>query len=165
MFFFQEALAGQCDPQSALEANSPSDVNVFCNLVDLYNDLLTTHHCEHIARWLPGLSHAIISQSIKFPLISGFYKLLSAVLQAADTIHYFKCSTSNRENSEQVMQLLDRFIVDLLVQLQQYKGDLQMSCLQVILSAPVQLIQSIIHLQAHDTFGLNQLSKALQVTY
>lgn len=158
-------MGGQCDPQSSLEANSPNDINVFCNLVELYSDLLTTHHCKHISRWLLELSRSIVSCSVKFPLISGFYKLLSAVLQTANTIEYFDYSTNNREEREQVLHFINGFIVDLLVQLHQYKGDLQMSCLQVILSTPVQLVQLIVHLQAPNMFGLDQLSKALQVTY
>ncbi|KAG8300608.1 hypothetical protein J6590_072784 [Homalodisca vitripennis] len=80
----------KADPESSLRGTKPEDHNILCNLANLYKDLLRAMDGEQLTRWLPELITTIINHSVQLPLVSGFYKLLAAVLGVADRTNYFQ---------------------------------------------------------------------------
>ncbi|XP_046676474.1 DNA-dependent protein kinase catalytic subunit-like [Homalodisca vitripennis] len=89
-----EELEMKADPESSLRGTKPEDHNILCNLANLYKDLLRAMDGEQLTRWLPELITTIINHSVQLPLVSGFYKLLAAVLGVADRTNYFQVCVS-----------------------------------------------------------------------
>lgn len=140
-----EASAGfmpSSDPTANLMPNKPKDFIAFINLVDFCSDLLPSRNPEYFAQWMYPLCHELILQSIRFPLVSGFYKLLSLSLSIAKKIHYFQDlkqgpksvggGGSTMENA--CFSLLAKFGKEVCVRMKQYKDELLAACLMFTLS-------------------------------
>lgn len=56
----------------------------------IYSALLPSKNPEYFAQWVYPLCHELVLQSIRFPLVSGFYKLLSLSMVIAKKIRYFQ---------------------------------------------------------------------------
>ncbi|XP_048062032.1 LOW QUALITY PROTEIN: DNA-dependent protein kinase catalytic subunit-like [Megalobrama amblycephala] len=131
------------DPTANLMPNKHKDFIAFINLVDFCSDLLPSINPEYFAQWMHPLCHKLILQSIHFPLVSGFYKLLSLSMSIAKKIHYFQDpkqgpksvgvgAGSTVENA--CFSLLAKFGKEVCVRLKQYKDELLAACLMFILS-------------------------------
>uniref|UniRef100_A0A3B4GTT0 DNA-dependent protein kinase catalytic subunit n=1 Tax=Pundamilia nyererei TaxID=303518 RepID=A0A3B4GTT0_9CICH len=66
------------------------DFTAFINLVDFCSELLLNKHMEYFHSWMYPLSHELILHSIRNPLVSGFYKLLSVTMKIAKRIKYYQ---------------------------------------------------------------------------
>ncbi|XP_056629192.1 DNA-dependent protein kinase catalytic subunit isoform X2 [Triplophysa dalaica] len=129
------------DPTANLMASKPKDFIAFVNLVDFCSELLPSRNPEYFGQWMYPLCHELILQSIRFPLVSGFYKLLSLSMGVSKKIHYFQdlkegpkaaasgCSTKNASFS-----LLTKFGKEVCVRMKQYKDELLAACLMFVLS-------------------------------
>uniref|UniRef100_A0A671MAS8 DNA-dependent protein kinase catalytic subunit n=1 Tax=Sinocyclocheilus anshuiensis TaxID=1608454 RepID=A0A671MAS8_9TELE len=113
------------DPTANLMPNKPKDFIAFINLVDFCSELLPSRNPEYFAQWMHPLCHELILQSIRFPLVSGFYKLLSLSMGIAKKIHYFQNAC---------FSLLAKFGKEVCVRMKQYKDELLAACLMFILS-------------------------------
>uniref|UniRef100_A0A9J8AJD6 DNA-dependent protein kinase catalytic subunit n=1 Tax=Cyprinus carpio carpio TaxID=630221 RepID=A0A9J8AJD6_CYPCA len=124
------------DPTANLMPNKPKDFIAFINLVDFCSELLPSRNPEYFAQWMYPLCHELILQSIRFPLVSGFYKLLSLSMGIAKKIHYFQSKSvgggSTMENA--CFSLLAKFGKEVCVRMKQYKDELLAACLMFILS-------------------------------
>lgn len=56
----------------------------------LCSELLLNTHVEYFQSWMYPLSHELILHSIRNPLVSGFYKLLSVGMKIAKRIKYYQ---------------------------------------------------------------------------
>ena len=56
----------------------------------LCSELLLTKHVEYFHSWMYPLSHELILHSIRNPLVSGFYKLLSVTMKIAKRTKYYQ---------------------------------------------------------------------------
>lgn len=63
---------------------SASHCSPFCS------ELLLNKHVEYFQSWMYPLSHELILHSIRNPLVSGFYKLLSVTMKIAKRIKYYQ---------------------------------------------------------------------------
>uniref|UniRef100_A0A3B4GWP3 DNA-dependent protein kinase catalytic subunit n=1 Tax=Pundamilia nyererei TaxID=303518 RepID=A0A3B4GWP3_9CICH len=79
------------DPTAHLLPNKVKDFTAFINLVDFCSELLLNKHMEYFHSWMYPLSHELILHSIRNPLVSGFYKLLSVTMKIAKRIKYYQC--------------------------------------------------------------------------
>ncbi|XP_051572291.1 DNA-dependent protein kinase catalytic subunit-like isoform X3 [Myxocyprinus asiaticus] len=129
------------DPTANLMPNKPKDFIAFVNLVDFCSELLSSLNPEFFAQWMYPLCHELILRSIRFPLVSGFYKLLSLSMCIAKKIHYFQDlkkgpksvgAGSSMENA--CFSLLRKFGKEVCVRMKQYKDELLAACLMFILS-------------------------------
>lgn len=55
-----------------------------------HSELLLKRHVEYFQSWVYPLSHELILHSIRNPLVSGFYKLLSVAMRVAKKIKYYQ---------------------------------------------------------------------------
>lgn len=55
-----------------------------------HSELLLNKHMEYFHSWMYPLSHELILHSIRNPLVSGFYKLLSVTMKIAKRIKYYQ---------------------------------------------------------------------------
>ncbi|XP_023253861.1 DNA-dependent protein kinase catalytic subunit [Seriola lalandi dorsalis] len=129
------------DPTAHLLPNKIKDFTAFINLVDFCSELLLTRHVEYFQSWMYPLSHELILHSIRNPLVSGFYKLLSVATKIAKRIKYYqgvgrRSSTSPQSDSVKsaCFALFSKFGKEVCVRMKQYKDELLSSCLTFVLS-------------------------------
>ncbi|XP_044195297.1 DNA-dependent protein kinase catalytic subunit [Thunnus albacares] len=129
------------DPTVHLLPNKIKDFTAFINLVDFCSDLLLSKHVEYFQSWMYPLSHELILHSIRNPLVSGFYKLLSVTMKIAKKIKYYQgvgLRSSAPPQSDMVksacFSLFSKFGKEVCVRMKQYKDELLASCLTFVLS-------------------------------
>ncbi|XP_062335709.1 DNA-dependent protein kinase catalytic subunit [Osmerus eperlanus] len=141
----QEDISGlalpSSDPSAHLLPNKPKDFTAFINLVDFCSELLLNKHMEYFEQWVYPLSHELILQSIRSPLVSGFYKLLSVSMIVAKKIQYFQGVGPKRLKSVEIdplkcasFALFSKFGKEVSVRMKQYKDELLASSLTFVLS-------------------------------
>ncbi|XP_060730052.1 DNA-dependent protein kinase catalytic subunit isoform X1 [Tachysurus vachellii] len=127
------------DPTSNLIPNRPKDFTAFVNLVDFCSALLPSKNPEYFAQWVYPLCHELILQSIRFPLVSGFYKLLSLCMVIAKNIKYFqgqgpKSNSDGSQARSACFALVSKFGKEVCMRIKQYKDELLAACLTFVLS-------------------------------
>lgn len=129
------------DPTAHLLPNKIKDFTAFVNLVDFCSELLLNKHVEYFESWMYPLSHELILHSIRNPLVSGFYKLLSVTMKIAKRIKYYQgvgLRSSSSPQSDTVKNasfaLYSKFGKEVCVRMKQYKDELLASCLTFVLS-------------------------------
>ncbi|XP_068603907.1 DNA-dependent protein kinase catalytic subunit [Brachionichthys hirsutus] len=129
------------DPTAHLLPNRLKDFTAFINLVDFCSQLLLNTHVEFFQCWVYPLSHELILHSIRNPLVSGFYKLLSVAMTISKRIHYYqgvglRSSTSPQRDAvkSECFALFSKFGKEVCVRMKQYKDELLASCLTFVLS-------------------------------
>lgn len=139
----KETNSGFTDPEKLFAMVQVNDYEIFLNVVDFYKSVL--EHSEHMlfSKWVNMFIQQMILKSTKNPLMSGFYKLLAAGLKICVKLHYFDDYRS-KESSVNCFESLQSFTKDMLWKMEQYNGDLQVSCLQVLLAIPSVVINDIL---------------------
>ncbi|CAN9506484.1 unnamed protein product [Ophioblennius macclurei] len=129
------------DPTAHLLPNKIKDFTAFINLVDFCSELLLKKHMEYFQAWMYPLSHELILHSIRNPLVSGFYKLLSVTMKIAKRTKYYqgvglRNSASPHSNTVKTacFALFAKFGKEVCVRMKQYKDELLASCLTFVLS-------------------------------
>uniref|UniRef100_UPI0037E8F3E7 DNA-dependent protein kinase catalytic subunit n=1 Tax=Semicossyphus pulcher TaxID=241346 RepID=UPI0037E8F3E7 len=129
------------DPTAHLLPNKIKDFTAFINLVDFCSQLLLNNHVEYFQSWVFPLSHELILHSIRNPLVSGFYKLLSVTMRISKRIKFYqgvglKASTSPQSDPVRsaCFALFSKFGKEVCVRMKQYKDELLASCLTFVLS-------------------------------
>ncbi|XP_060920840.1 DNA-dependent protein kinase catalytic subunit isoform X2 [Labrus mixtus] len=129
------------DPTAHLLPNKIKDFTAFINLVDFCSELLLNNHVEYFQSWVYPLSHELILHSIRNPLVSGFYKLLSVNMKISKRIKYYQgvgLKSSSSPHSDSVKSasfaLFSKFGKEVCVRMKQYKDELLASCLTFVLS-------------------------------
>ncbi|XP_056289749.1 DNA-dependent protein kinase catalytic subunit-like [Pseudoliparis swirei] len=129
------------DPTAHLLPNKIKDFTAFINLVDFCSELLLTKHLDYFQSWMYPLSHELILHSIRNPLVSGFYKLLSVTMNIAKRIKYYQGVGPRSSMSPQsdtvksaCFALFSKFGKEVCVRMKQYKDELLASCLTFVLS-------------------------------
>uniref|UniRef100_A0A8D3BVD0 DNA-dependent protein kinase catalytic subunit n=1 Tax=Scophthalmus maximus TaxID=52904 RepID=A0A8D3BVD0_SCOMX len=127
------------DPMAHLLPNKIKDFTAFINMVEFCSELLLTRHAEYFQSWMYPLSHELILHSIRNPLVSGFYKLLSVTMKIAKRIKYYQVilnSTSPKSDPVKgaCFALFAKFGKEVCVRMKQYKDELLSSCLTFVLS-------------------------------
>ncbi|KAK5649277.1 hypothetical protein RI129_000306 [Pyrocoelia pectoralis] len=132
------------DPEAAFEAVQTSDFVIFVNVVDFYQDILQNVSSEIFEVWINQYINQIIYKSLEYPLVSGFYKLLTSCLQVCEKLNYFDRVNLEKEDVKMSYNSILRFVEDMLWKMKQYKGDLQIACLRVLLATPTIIIKEIL---------------------
>uniref|UniRef100_A0A3Q1ES12 DNA-dependent protein kinase catalytic subunit n=1 Tax=Acanthochromis polyacanthus TaxID=80966 RepID=A0A3Q1ES12_9TELE len=123
------------DPTAHLLPNKIKDFTAFINLVDFCSELLQTKHVEYFQSWMYPLSHELILHSIRNPLVSGFYKLLSVTMKIAKRIKYYQVILPSVDTVKSAcFALFSKFGKEVCVRMKQYKDELLASCLTFVLS-------------------------------
>uniref|UniRef100_A0ABD2W9S2 non-specific serine/threonine protein kinase n=1 Tax=Trichogramma kaykai TaxID=54128 RepID=A0ABD2W9S2_9HYME len=143
------------------KAENGIDFRFFINLVDLCKDVYEKIEVDLLQDHIDGLLVNFIQFSYKNPLISGFYKLIEVIFK--------KCDTSidiSKILSRSTYESTSRYLLDTLKLVHSFPGELQFSCVSLILSAPVALIENYIKdtvqlFEVAFKMGLNDYSLAL----
>ncbi|EFA79656.1 DNA-dependent protein kinase subunit [Heterostelium album PN500] len=155
--------------EDTLKPSTPKDIELFLNLVEFSKLFLARQHTNLLTRWIYIFGKEIIFGSRKYPLISGFYKLLHVLLKVAKKVNYFgfidgsnKSSSLDAnggeddsmeidsgkssipadelENKRNCFKLFAKFLKEVEAASTQYKDELLASVIQLLLSVPKQLV-------------------------
>lgn len=135
-----------CDKNYDLEPIKVKDFHIFFNVVDLYRDILLKQsqksHTDNFAQWINQFFTTMITRSFRYPLVSGYYKLMQLGLQIADTINYF--TEVMDVEGDPTWTNVSEFYKNAIAMGQQAAGELQLSCIRFLFSAPIILLKSYI---------------------
>ncbi|XP_023688567.2 DNA-dependent protein kinase catalytic subunit isoform X1 [Paramormyrops kingsleyae] len=135
----EDTVIPSSDPTAHLQPNKPNDFMVLINLTDFCSELLLKRDAGYFQQWVYPMGQEIILQSSRFPLISGFYKLLSIGMKLAKRLKYFQQVVALK-SSHGVLEkyacflLFTKFGKEVSVRMKQYKDELLASCLTFLLS-------------------------------
>lgn len=120
------ALSDVALTQSAV---NQADFRVFTNLMDLYVDLMDASDASLYTDIISDFLRQTVRLSYKYPLISGFYKLMRVALKILD------CITEKEEESE-IKKLVSSYLTNVVELLPTFSNELLIACLYLILDAP-----------------------------
>uniref|UniRef100_A0A8C9DUV3 DNA-dependent protein kinase catalytic subunit n=1 Tax=Prolemur simus TaxID=1328070 RepID=A0A8C9DUV3_PROSS len=136
------------DPAANLHPAKPKDFSAFINLVEFCREILPEKQVGFFEPWVYSFAYELVLQSVRLPLISGFYKLLSIAVRNAKKIKYFegvspKSLKQSPEDPEKYacFALFAKFGKEVAVKMRQYKDELLASCLTFVLSLPHDIIE------------------------
>ncbi|XP_019852740.1 PREDICTED: DNA-dependent protein kinase catalytic subunit [Amphimedon queenslandica] len=145
------------DPVLGRQPAVPKDFQIFINLVELAKKVIPSVSLSLFTPWILTFSQEVVSLATRYPLVSGFYKLLTVCLSICNKTHFFDVhdlsgqgtgdddvamETEERTDRQSCYFLFSSFIKEVVVQMQQYKDDLLASCLHLILVLPKEMVVS-----------------------
>lgn len=129
--------------EKAYQVEQASDHSIFLNVVDLYQEIFENIEPKMFKKCICRMMKHIINKCVNFPLISGFYKLLSYNLKIANKLELFKDRDVNQDIVN-MKETLKQFLKLLLDKMTQYKDELLIACLKVLLESPAILIKDML---------------------
>lgn len=126
-----------------VEAEAYHDFKIFVNLIDFYSVILQCYDKTMIRRYILHSIKHVIKLSVMNPLVIGHYKLLTVWLRIARETDYFaEVRIKNRTDLRECCELLSSFTYDLLLTMREYEENLQMVCLEFLMSLPIYVIRN-----------------------
>lgn len=126
----------------AYEVAEINDFAIFLNLVDFYEEIFLQIDPEVLRKCISKLIRHLIEKCIQYPLISGYYKLLTFCLKIAFKLNYFK--DLEGQDTQTCYASLQQFIGVLLDRLKHFKDELLTASLQVLLDYPISIIRGVL---------------------
>lgn len=117
--------------QSAL---NQADFRVFTNLVDLYINVIDASELSLFANTVCRFLFEIVRLSYRYPLISGFYKLVRTGMKI-----FVACASEEEEDtgeSQWMKELLSNYLARTLDLISTFSNELLIACLYLILDSP-----------------------------
>ncbi|KAJ8664270.1 hypothetical protein QAD02_005932 [Eretmocerus hayati] len=122
-----------------LTAHNQSDFRFFVNLVDLYVEIFEATDSVRFENHVDDLLRFLIRYSYQHPMVSGFYKVIEVILKKTDLFadhqHFLSESTAN---------LIIQYITHVLEYVREVSGELQLSCVTLILNSPSKFIKNLV---------------------
>ncbi|XP_027045855.1 DNA-dependent protein kinase catalytic subunit-like [Pocillopora damicornis] len=144
------------DPVAGLQPKVPKDFMIFISLIEFCRCVLPNYCVALFERWINMFCRDIIIMSSRFPVVSGFYKLLEVCMKMCEKLSFFKDIKAEKpdlRSKDLYLEIVDtsdcmtcfvlfhKFTKEVLVRMQQYKDDLLVSCLRLVLSLPLELVR------------------------
>lgn len=133
-----------CDPNIELIPVKPKDFHIFFNVVQFYGDvLLSVNVSSHIKIFQPFMAQyceLMVAKSIRYPLVSGFVRLMEIALNIAGKIKMF----DNIDRHKQLNDTIISFVQLQIVKAQQTFGELQITCLEMIFTVPTPILKNVL---------------------
>lgn len=137
-----------CDPNQDLVANRPKDFHIFFNLVEFYcaifKEQSTQSHRDNFQKWLNRFVETVIRKSIKYPLVSGYMKLMRTALKITRQMNYFSNDGEMNEENGPLYADIMHYLRGMISKAHQTSGELQMTCLTLLFSAPTVMLKDFI---------------------
>eukprot|EP01105_Mastigella_eilhardi_P003802 TRINITY_DN1496_c0_g1_i7.p1 TRINITY_DN1496_c0_g1~~TRINITY_DN1496_c0_g1_i7.p1 ORF type:complete len:3703 (-),score=882.72 TRINITY_DN1496_c0_g1_i7:1157-12265(-) len=127
------------------------DMDILLNLVEFCKLVLPVTNTHLFLRWVFLFARDILALSKQYPLLSGFYKLLTIVMRICEQHNFFKgvpvqdfakeeMKLEEHENKALAFGMLKAGIKEVIVRLHQFQDELLASCLELVLSIPRELV-------------------------
>ncbi|KAF7267164.1 hypothetical protein GWI33_019585 [Rhynchophorus ferrugineus] len=124
--------------ETSYQLEQENDYAIFLNVIDLYEDILNHINPEMLRTCICNLIITITKKCLKFQFVSGFYKLLSLMLNIGNNLKLF---TEEKEEIKNCREILMNFVPKLIRKMKQFKDELLISCLRVLVEIPATLIE------------------------
>lgn len=143
-------------------AVNQADFRVFTNLVDLYVDVIDASELKLFVNTVHKFLYEVVRLSYKYPLISGFYKLIRAGMKIF--AHISEEEKKNAE-SQRMEELLSNYLWHTLDLIPAFSNELLIACLYLILNAPFAYVEDALSrtlpaFKIAFTIGLSNLELA-----
>lgn len=141
-------------------AVNQADFRVFANLVDLYVDVIDAADLQLFANTVHKFLYEVVRLSYRYPLISGFYKLIRTGMKI-----FASKEEENNAESRRLEELLSNYLWHTLDLIPAFSNELLIACLYLILNAPFTyvenaLLRTLPAFKIAFTVGLNNLELA-----
>ncbi|XP_066255512.1 DNA-dependent protein kinase catalytic subunit-like [Euwallacea similis] len=135
----------QTDLDNAYEVKNRNDFNIFLNVTDFYEEILASIDADMFKDCICKIINNMVGKCLKHPLVSGFYKLLACGLKISNSLMLFEeGSFTLNQDVAYCKETLSKFLTYLLHKMKQFKDELLISCLQVLLESPVVVVESLL---------------------
>ncbi|VEN54375.1 unnamed protein product [Callosobruchus maculatus] len=131
----REDSGGNCSLENVYSVEHVNDYTIFLNVVDFYQEIFEISKPHLFRKCIGRIAGDLIKKCIQYPLVSGFYRLLSFALKIGNKL--------NITSSDYVISL-GQFLPTLLNKITQFKDELSIACLQVLLVIPIFIIQDML---------------------
>lgn len=135
------------DPNYDLQPECVKDFHIFFNLVGFFHDLLKGQsvdtHKSNFLRWINHFIEEVISKSEKYPLVSGFERLMQLILSIANRLDYF--GNELYEDSQMNCNEISYYLTKTIQKSQQSYGELQIACLKLLFTSPTCMLRRLVH--------------------
>ncbi|XP_078036597.1 DNA-dependent protein kinase catalytic subunit [Augochlora pura] len=118
-------------------AENATDFRMFINIVDLYVDIINELESSLLVNTLHKFILKFINTSYKYPLVSGFYKLVYATFKHISNL-------TEGEIEVETLDLLYKYLINILNLMSTFSGELLTTCLSLILNIPEIYIERIL---------------------
>ncbi|XP_028047125.1 DNA-dependent protein kinase catalytic subunit isoform X2 [Monomorium pharaonis] len=130
-------------------AVNQADFRVFANLVDLYVDMINATELSLFVNTVHRFLYEIVRLSYKYPLISGFYKLIRVGMKIfAHTLEEEEKGEEEEEEksleSQQMEEILSNYLWHSLDLIPGFSNELLIACLYLILDAPFVHVKNLL---------------------
>ncbi|KAK9826371.1 hypothetical protein WJX81_003941, partial [Elliptochloris bilobata] len=158
-----DALGGQAveawSPGAGLVALNKADMHAFISLAGFFAKLLPQLGPQPFVRWADTIAAELVAAAHSRPLLSGFYRMLTAVMCTADQAGLLSRAASAAQPAQGQIcrQVLGDFLQGVLVASRLYSDELLGACLTLLLSAPPSLVSVqalLVPLRAAFSLGL-----------
>nr|XP_012147608.1 PREDICTED: DNA-dependent protein kinase catalytic subunit-like [Megachile rotundata]XP_012147609.1 PREDICTED: DNA-dependent protein kinase catalytic subunit-like [Megachile rotundata]XP_012147610.1 PREDICTED: DNA-dependent protein kinase catalytic subunit-like [Megachile rotundata]XP_012147611.1 PREDICTED: DNA-dependent protein kinase catalytic subunit-like [Megachile rotundata] len=139
-------------------AENNADFKMFVNIVDLYVDIINSIEPYLLTNTVQRFIVTVITMSYKHPLISGFYKLVRALFNHV-------CVSSLEDIEAEVLELLYKYLMNVLHLISTFSNELLTTCLYLILNTPMLFVKRVLNstipaFKIACTIGLSDLELA-----
>ncbi|XP_011882984.1 PREDICTED: DNA-dependent protein kinase catalytic subunit-like isoform X2 [Vollenhovia emeryi] len=124
-------------------AVNQADFRVFANLVDLYVDVVDATKPQLFADTVHRFLYEAVRLSYRYPLISGFYKLIRAGMKIFASWEGEEQQEGEEKTAEtrQTEELLSKYLWHTLDLVPAFSNELLIACLYLILNAPFAYVE------------------------
>lgn len=129
--------------ESIYKVDKQNDFDIFLNLIDFYEILLDKINYSHLEMNTISLINFMVTHCWKYPLISGFYKLLSFALRISNKVNLF-VTTNEDDEKNYCLENLKNFFKKLIKKVVHFKDELLIACLQVFLECPLKIVKNML---------------------
>ncbi|KAK2582943.1 hypothetical protein KPH14_009004 [Odynerus spinipes] len=143
-------------------AENEADFRIFVNMVDFMINIMNEVEPLLLNNTIHKFCYEIIRMSYRYPLISGFYKLIHAVLKNSEI---FSVSDNNDNNNSETQELVYKYLINTLDQITSFSNELLTACLYLIMCMPTTYLPNVLNhtipaFKIAITMGLNDFDLA-----
>lgn len=123
-------------------AENETDFRIFLNMVDLMIDIIDQMEPFLLKNTMYKFSYEIIRMSYKYPLISGFYKLVHAIIKNSEI---FPALDNKDDNNTEIRELLLKYLINILDQIMSFSNELFIACHYLIMCMPITYVPNVLN--------------------
>ncbi|KAI4490660.1 hypothetical protein M0804_003604 [Polistes exclamans] len=143
-------------------AENEKDFRIFLNMVDLMIDIINRIEPFLLENTIHKFLYEIIRMSYKYPLISGFYKLVHAIMKNSEI---FSTLDNEDDNNTETQELVYKYLINTLDQIITFSNELLTACLYLIMCIPIKYVPNVLNrtiptFKIAITMGLNDFDLA-----
>ncbi|XP_047361003.1 DNA-dependent protein kinase catalytic subunit-like isoform X1 [Vespa velutina] len=122
-------------------AENETDFRIFLNMVDLMIDIIDQMEPFLLKNTIHKFLYEIIRMSYRYPLISGFYKLVHAIIKNSEIF----ALDNEDDNDTEIRELVHKYLINTLDQIISFSNELFTACLYLIMCMPITYVANVLN--------------------